>query len=55
MEVKKLKNFFKPTLIHRLLKKECARAAKEGVDCEEGLKKLVKETGKKIEESLTVK
>jgi len=54
-EVKKLKNYFKLPLIHRIVKRECARAHAEGVDCEEKLKELVKKVSKEIEERLSVR
>jgi hypothetical protein len=55
MEVKKIKNYFKPTLIHRLLKKACAKVNTQGEECEKKLTELVKKVSKEIEERVTVK
>jgi hypothetical protein len=55
MEVKKIKNYFKPTLIHRLLKKACAKVNNQGEECEKKLTELVKKVSKEIEERVTVK
>ncbi|NPB05410.1 MAG: hypothetical protein GXO08_03415 [Aquificae bacterium] len=55
MEVKKLKNYFKLPLIHRLLKKECAKAARNGESCERKLTELVKKVSEEIEKKVTVK
>ncbi len=55
MEVKKLKNYFKLPLIHRILKRECALSTAKGEDCERKLVEIVKKVSKEIEERVTVK
>jgi len=50
--VKRIKNFFKLPLIHRILKKECAKARSAGEDCERRLTRIVKEVSERIEKEV---